>query len=937
MNKLQVLLSTIALTGIATAAVLVKSHTVYNPFYLELRDEKGKEEKQEIAGAIDYYRSVSANQITKSISLADVNAAKAAVHNMSNSNFKKTRAFTNLEWSETGPNNIGGRSRILISDKNVPNKLYMGAVGGGFWVSTDNGDSWTKRAGNDSSTAIAVTSIAQAANGDIYYGTGEGVGGWAGSSWVAQIFQLGEGIFKSTDGGNTFSQLASTKPANLNSPSDPWSYVNKLVADPINPDKIYAATYGGFKVTTNGGTTWAKPASLTASGNFLDAEVSSDGNVVAASTGANLYISTDGGATFSTNKMGTNGLPASGTSSRVEVAIAPNDANYIYVTIAATNGSCKGVYKSTDGGTNWVTIATGGSAIFNPFGNQGPYDIAFGVHPLNKDIVFLGGQLDLYRFTPVEGWKPIAWWANNPSSGRLVHADMHCIAFNANNAETMYVATDGGLYRTQNASEPAPTLPFFGERNKNYSTVQCYGIAANYLGRVMFGSQDNGSGLMGESSNSPQEGRDLTGGDGTRCAMSDLSSNFIFSSIVEGELRRASDGGQSSASFKSFFDKNIDYASGSSDGAPDEGGLWVSPIDYKEKMVGSEGKTTFLFGTLASVWMTQGALKGNPVWFRLFSPGNVGFSALTMASDGKTIYAGTQGGNVYRILVPSLWDSTYKYADTVTNMPPKVGSAPGPYTYPLYPSISSKLIGSYPGRFITDLSCDASGDVLLVTLGNYGNNSYIYKSTDAATATTPTFSDITSNLPKMPLYSSICVYGSTNKYIIGTELGIWGSDNGGTSWTELNLMNSDPAKWHPRIATYEVIEKNEFANADVAGGGYRGSIIYTGTHGRGTFRSTSMAQYFPTGTKHVDDNTEVINVYPNPASDKVNIAYEATSSSSVMVRIYSLTGTLIKSLKYDVMAGNNNIPLDINGLAQGGYIIHMINGTKHANATFIKK
>lgn len=933
MNKLQVVLSSLALTTISAAAVLVQSHSVYNPFYLEMRDEKGKEETQEIAGAMEYYKSIAANQITHSINPSDVIAAKEAVHQMSNSSFKKTRAFTNMEWSETGPNNVGGRSRILIADKNVPNKLYMGAVGGGLWISTDNGDSWTKRAGNDSSTAIAVTSITQAANGDIYYGTGEGVGGFAGSSWVAQIFQLGEGIFKSTDGGNTFTQLASTKPSNLNSPTDPWSYVNKLVADPNNSDKIYAATYGGFKVTTNGGTTWAKPSSLTASGNFLDAEVSTDGTVVATSTSANLYISTDGGATFSSNKMGTGGLPASGTASRVEVAIAPSDANYIYVTVAATNGSCKGVYKSTDAGANWVTIATGGSAVFNPFGNQGGYDIALGVHPINKDMIYLGGQFDLYRFTPSEGWKPIAWWANSAASGRLVHADMHGVAFNPLNAETMYVYTDGGLYRTFNSSEPAPTLPFFGERNKNYSVTQCYGVAANYLGRVVFGSQDNGSGLMGESSNSPKESRDLTGGDGTRCAMSDLSPNIIFTCIVEGELRRASDGGQSNASFKSCFDKNIDYASGTSDGAPDEGGLWVSPLLLKEKVVSGQGKASFLFGTLASVWLTQGALKGNPVWFRLFSPGNVGFSALTMSDDGKTIYAGTQGGNVYRIIVPSVWDSTYQYADTITNMP----SDPNIYTYPYQSQISSKLIGSYPGRFITDLSCDLSGDVLLVTLGNYGNSSYIYKSMDAATATTPTFTDITSNLPKMPLYSSVCVYGGTNKFVIGTEMGIWGSDNGGTSWTELNLMNADPAKWHPRIATYEVIEKNEFANADVAGGGYRGSILYTGTHGRGTFRSTSMAQYFPTGTKHVDDNTEAINVYPNPASDKVNIAYEASNSSSVVVRIYSLNGTLIKSGTYNVMTGKNNIPLDINGIAQGGYIVHMINGSKHANATFIKK
>lgn len=941
MKKTPLLLSSLALASILAAAGLVKTQTVANRHYTEFRNEESKHEAEEIAGALNYYHQVTANQNTHTIDQTDVLAAREKMNQLAVSAAKKTRAFTNMEWTENGPNNVGGRSRIVCPDKNVPNKLYMGAVGGGFWVSTDNGDSWTKRSGNDSSTAIAVSSITQAANGDIYYGTGEGVGGFAGSSWVAQIFQLGEGIYKSTDGGNTFTQLAATKPSNVNSPTDPWAYVNKLVADPVNPDKIYAATYGGFKVTTNGGTSWAKPTSLSSSTNFLDAEVSSDGSVVAAASGAALYISTDGGSTFSANKLGSGGLPASGTASRVEVAIAPSDPNYIYVTIAATNGSCKGVYKSVDAGANWTTIAAGGSAIFNPFGNQGSYDIAFGVHPTNKDMIFLGGQFDLYRYSTSEGWKPIAWWAQSAALGRMVHADMHCIAFNPNNPENMYVSTDGGFYRTFNCSEPAPILPFFGERNKNYAVTQCYGIAANYLGKVIFGSQDNGSGLMGESANSPSESRDLMGGDGTRCAMSDLNPNFIFGSIVEGELRRASDGGQSFASFKSFFDKNIDLSNGSGgnpDGSPDEGALWVAPIDYKEKITGSNaGKSVFLMGTNSSVWMTQTALKGNPVWFRLYNPGNVGFSALTMTADGKTVFAATQGGTVYRINVPSVWDSTYRYDDTITNMPPKIGNVAGPYTYPYLSSITASTIGVFPGRFVTDLSCDATGDVLLVTLGNYGNSAYIHKSTNAVTATTPTFTDITANLPKMPLYSSLCLYGSSTKFMIGTELGIWGTDNGGTSWTELNMMNADPSKWHPRIATYEIIEKNELAKADVAGGGYRGSIVYTGTHGRGTFRSTSLAQYFPTGTSFVDERTKNITIYPNPATDMLNLNYTADQSDAADIRIYSLTGALVYSGRFNIMNGENKISIPVNTLSAGGYIVHLKQGEWKANSTFIKQ
>jgi len=922
MNKIQLFLGSAALLVLTGSATLIKSRYESNPAYLKLRNDKSKEESEEIQGARNYYRQITANQVSGEISPAAVQAAKDDMNSMFNSSFKKTRAFANMSWGETGPNNVGGRSRIMCPDRTISGKLYMGAVGGGFWSSTNNGNSWTKRSGNDSSTAIAVSCIAQATNGDIYYGTGEGIGGWAGVSFGPQIFQLGEGIFKSTDGGVTFNQLTATKPANLNSATDQWSYVNKIVTDPLNPDRLFAATYGGLKVSSNGGTSWAKPTTLNTSAHFLDVEISTDGNKVFACTGSNLYVSNDGGSTFSTNIMGQNGLPTSGTASRIEIAVAPSDPNYVYLTIAAGNGSLKGVYKSTNGGASWTTIGVGGG-IFNPLGNQGDYDIAFSIHPTNKDMAFLGGQLELVRYTPSNGWETISFWLANIAY--RVHADMHCITFNPNDPENMYVANDGGFYRTFNASAPQPN---FAEQNKNYSVTQCYGVAANFLGSVMFGSQDNGTGVMGEEVNSPQEARDLTGGDGTRCAMSDYFPNFLFSSIVNGDLRRAADGGQNNASFKSFFDKNIDA---NLDGSPEEAALWVSPIDFKERKIGSVPKSVFLFCTSTSVWMTQSALKGNSVWFRLYSPGAVGFSALTMAKDGKTVFAATQNGNVYRIAVPSLWDSTYQYSDTVTNMPPS-----SVYGYPLYSSCVPTLIGTYSGRFVTDVSCDSTGDVVLVTLGNYGNSSYIYKSTDAK-APTPTFTDITSNLPKMPVYTSLCLYGSGSKFMIGSELGIWGTDNGGTTWTELNLMNPDPATWHPRVATYEIIEKDLYD--DRSGGSYSGSIIYTGTHGRGTFRSTSLSNYLnaPTTIHGVGDNKlRSLSVYPNPANSQMSLEYTATASSKATVRVYSLTGTMVKELNITIAEGLNKIPMDVSTLSSGGYVVSLLDGGNKASTSFIK-
>jgi len=329
--------------------------------------------------------------------------------------------------------------------------------------------------------------------------------------------------------------------------------------------------------------------------------------------------------------------------------------------------------------------------------------------------------------------------------------------------------------------------------------------------------------------------------------------------------------------------------------------------------------------------MTQGALKGNPIWFKISS--GLEFSALTMSNDGKTVFAGTAGGAVYRITVPNLWDSVYRYTDTISNMPS--GST---YTYPLYSSCTTKLIASYPSRYITDLSNGGpNGNTLLVTLANYGNNSYIYKSLTAVDSISPVFTDITSNLPKMPIYTSLCLGGSTNKFMIGTELGIWGSDNGGTSWSELNMMNADESTWHPRVSTYELVEKDHFANADATGGGYRNSIIYSGTYGRGTFRSTSLSLYFPSSASFIGEHTGSISIYPNPAVNNAVLEYESEKAARVSIKIYSLTGTLIKEEWTNISSGKNQINLNISNLAQGGYIVYLNDNGKRASTKLIKQ
>lgn len=293
-----------------------------------------------------------------------------------------------LTWVERGPGNVGGRTRGLVVDPDDATKMtwFAGSVGGGIWKTTDGGQSWVTKTANAPNLSIASIVMANSNHNIMYAATGEGFGNIDGIK--------GNGIFKSTNRGEAWSQLAST--AN----NTDFSYVNRVIVDPANDNTVLAATNSGIFRSTDGGTSWSQVYSSGGTGGSyriqdLKADPTNFQNLYAARNSIGVLKSTNGGTSWSLSNSGLK------VGVRHELAIAPSDPTRIYVAIEV-DGSNSALYASDNSGASWTEVKHSTGTPPNWLNGQGWYDNTIAVHPYNKDIVFVGG-VDLYKIQLLGG------------------------------------------------------------------------------------------------------------------------------------------------------------------------------------------------------------------------------------------------------------------------------------------------------------------------------------------------------------------------------------------------------------------------------------------------------------------------------------------------------------------------------------------------------
>ncbi len=583
----KLLLGSAMLAGVVMISTSLYLHNTVK-YKQRTAENSEKEESEEAAGAAKWLFDIQKNPLTGKIDVMDVLRANEEVERMKN--LKSVNSGLGLEWSELGPDNVGGRTRAILIDKTdaTGNKMYAGSVSGGLWVSTNAGSTWKNVAGFDQQPNLAITCITQAADGAIYAGTGEDLYYFTGDG-AAGI--LGMGIYKSTDGVN-FSLLTSTIPLVLNSSSPTTSTkfigVNNIAADPTNANRIYAATSYGLQMTDDGGATW-KHAILNGNGSnntvrTTDVDVASDGTVLAALQGK-LYRSANGDQGTFTIVSGT-GLPTS--SGRIEFAISPSDANYMYA-LSESGESLQGVFQSINKGLDWTKIGNGGSTQFDPI-SQGSYALAIAVFAGDKTKIIIGG-LDTWIWkqgstTGVGQWSKTSNWTGG---GSYVHADIHTFKFSPFNSNLFYVGCDGGVFRAYDFG----TGLGFQAVNNGYNVTQFYSIAAEtddtYARAFMAGAQDNGTQYVSGYGNTPKNANEISGGDGAECEISFLNPAVSFTTLYYGSLARHSSKGGAGNGFYSNRVTNMFPNLGNS------GASFVTPISLYETKTATNSPDSVVF------------------------------------------------------------------------------------------------------------------------------------------------------------------------------------------------------------------------------------------------------------------------------------------------------------------------------------------------------
>jgi hypothetical protein len=867
-----------------------------NPSYVISINDKPSEigGREDLMGRNEYLQLLTADPKTGQI---PPGIAKAELRFSENHLIKTSRFRTQqLQIQSLGPDNVGGRTRAVAFDIRNEDIILAGGVSGGVWKSLDGGITWSKKSHpeNRNSVTCIVQDIRPGKEDTWYHGTGEIVGN---SSRGGGAPFRGNGIYKSTDNGETWNPIPSTQDSSPNLFNSQFQYIWNIEINPENltEDEVLVAAFGGILRSVDGGDSWevglgqqlfniVDGTDLNEStASFYTSIERSENNVFYATlstqTPVDTVVSPEAGFYYSLDgQEWVNITPLTEESRyrRVAISSSPSNPDITYFFI---DSSPVFILSHSLAGINNPSRVNG----FDPqprtipdfdedlgiLNTQGSYNMMVRVHPDDPNMVFVGGT-NLFRST--DGFRTeenISWIGGyNPEGGSSIypnhHPDQHDLLFLPSNPDRALSASDGGLILTEDITADSVK---WQSRNSGFITSQFFTIAQSKTPNdptVIGGMQDNGTDLSSGESTS-WDG--LLGGDGGYAATT--KDNLLwFSSFQRGQTLRLT------------LNNNFDITSF---GRVDPGGLvskaggvylFINPFALDpinpNRMFCAGGNHLYYHPNVSQI--PSGSQKPtNLGWMKVnIEPlDNDQVSAVEVAADGSKVYFGTSIGQLFRL-----------------------DNADDQLMFDLV------AIDSLSNGYVSSIAINPEdSDHIIVVFSSY-NIPSIFESKDGGES----FVDVSGNLEENPdgtgsgpsiRWAEIIPKNSGNLFLVGTSTGLYGTEN-------LDGSSTIWVKESPDLIGSAIITMMDYRPSD-------GRLVIA-SHGNGVYAAniSDFKQIEPIISSGEQFN--VMATYPNPFQDATQIQYTIPEDGEVRIDILYPNGGLINTILWaPQIAGTNSV------------------------------
>ena len=734
-----------------------------------------------------------------------------------------------IEWEFVGPTNIGGRITDIEMPEGQALVMYVGGASGGILKTEDAGGTWAQIFTGIPTVSIGDIAIDPNDTEILYAGTGE-----ANSS---SFSFLGSGIYKSMDGGNSWQY----------SGLEESPYFGRLIVDYNNSQRVFAAACGnlfskndtrGIYRTDDGGENWEQVLFVTDSTAAIDlVQHPTNPDILYAAfwerergltwrksfgPSSGIWKTTDGGDNWVEL---TNGLPGAIDKGRIGLTISKSNPEVLYAMYDMPD-QIMSVFKTIDGGTSWQQVDNG---YLNGMGSS--FAWYFGqirVDPNDEDRVYVLGQVMYRTNNGGSSWSQIA---DN------VHVDHHAMFFDQETGR-VYLGNDGGLYWSNNNGSSWSKI-------NNLPLTQFYDFDFSNTNPdfMMGGTQDNNS--IRTIGGNTYNWQPILGGDGMQCAINQQNNDIAYAESQWGGLARTFQATETWPDFEYIADAmSADRTN------------WSSPIEL------TPGNDQVAYFGTYRVWKsTQNGSNWIPVSEDLTDGGEFGYNTLTTLAvsllNESYVLAGSDDGNVHISINGGL----------------------------SWTDISAGL----PDRWITYVAFDpVDEETIYVTVSGFRWDEplpHVYKSTDLG----ENWVSISGDLPEIPVNVIVINPLNNDKLIVGTDAGTYITHNGGANWE--NMAGNMPQT--PVVA----LKINPNTN-----------WLYAATYGNSIYK-VNLNDLYVGNEKHIASNQNFDARFIQGASSKY-ISIDNHEVQVFQINVYTLSGAKLGTFSSGMLQ-KGKVKLDV--------------------------